>query len=369
MSHLFKLSSLLNNEIRFDAAARDVGFKDAAEISSFLFGPYAAAVRKWKPADRFRGCMFSLNPVASSKAQLSTEELLAAAKANHGQQLCSISLNAPGQLDVLEQIPYPMKAMMRNGAWPTMIAQQVSKELGLCFIWANAVSAHVYIKGDLFLETPDVIGKLPAAHTGGFQALSWDDGEILFHFCGSNLNDTTRLGIWKLSKEGVLVPKPEELIRDRLGDFLKTRLAGYRSHQEEAHVENEGRADVSLHLIDDSILIVEIKWIGCALKSTRSGETDEAIKKAFIAKQDWFTRFDDRAIGSGVRQLATYFSTGIYHKAFLAVVDCTVPLAKQAIVLPDAADLAGHGPENFKILRGPVDPRTASVKAKGRVKP
>jgi hypothetical protein len=33
-------------------------------------------------------------------------------------------------------------------------------------------------------------------------------------------------------------------------------MAGYHTHYEEAHVENEGRADICLHLVNGKVMIV-----------------------------------------------------------------------------------------------------------------
>jgi hypothetical protein len=231
-------------------------------------------------------------------------------------------------------------------------------------VFATGVSVVVYIGGDMYLETPDVIEELPAGVPGSFQSLSWKNGEIVFHFADTDLNDRGPLGIWQLADNRLLRPKPELLMSARLGRFLQYRLAGYSHHDEEAHVENEGRVDISLHVIDGRIFIVEVKWMGCSLVSVRLNESKAAIKKAFTAgTAGWLTEFDDATIAVGIRQLVRYYKTGKYRRAYLAVIDCT-PNGSNAILPIPAGDLDGYNEENFRVLRAFVDPRPASQRAK-----
>jgi len=224
-----------------------------------------------------------------------------------------------------------------------------------------------FLAGNVYFEMTDVIEEFAVGMPSSFESLSWDDGRIAFEFARHELNDKSAIGIWHLPNERVLRPKPETIIRSKFGKFLQFRMAGYRTHTEEAHVENDGYADVSLHFVDDRVVIVEVKWIGAALVSTRLNEPEADIKAALKGnKAGWFTRFGDSTFASGLAQVVTYFESGKYQKAYLAVFDCgaTASTTDSCDMPVDPGQLNGQSVGRFRVVRACVDPRTASKKAK-----
>jgi hypothetical protein len=359
----------------FGQSAAEIGFGSAGEIDRFVFSVYAKAIREIQPADRLRGAILIREPAGAPDAlgePSKLKTLLQQIQATATNTFHSLCLDLAGGLSAAYTCTPADRRSLVGGGWTQQVAQQFSRANKKCVLWATGVSAVVYLCGDVYLESPDVIEELPAGFPAGFQSLSWDDGRIIFHFANSDLNDTGPIGIWHLPANHLLRPKPEALIRSRLGKFLNFRLAGYTQHYEEAHVEHEGRADVSLHLIDGRVLIIEVKWIGCSLVDSRKNETEDAIKAA-IAKnaKGWLTRFDETTIASGVRQLVGYYKTGKYGRAYLAVFDCASPpntTSSRDLPVP-AAELGGHSAENFRILCACVDPRFASKRAKSSSHP
>jgi hypothetical protein len=197
--------------------------------------------------------------------------------------------------------------------------------------------------------------------------LSWADGEIAYEFADNELNDTSDTGIWQLPEQFLLRPKPEKIMSVGLGRFLRLRMAGYRHHEDEAHVENEGRADISLVLYNGLVNIIEVKWVGTALVAKRQLTSDTSIKAALKkGSNGWVTKYDDATFGAGARQLAKYFKTGKYHRAYLAVFDCCKPKAgrKHECRAIDPADVTPYDCAKFRAYRACVDPRKASKSSK-----
>ena len=154
-----------------------------------------------------------------------------------------------------------------------------------------------------------------------------------------------------------------------LGKFLRTRLAGYLHHADETYIENSGRADIVLTLVDGRVFLIEVKWTGRALSSAQVDASAKAILDAVKAKtKGWFTSYDDSTFDEGVKQLKIYFANGGYDKAFLVVFDCCAPSTGRAHGdrVVDAAHVAPHTVTSFRALRACVDPRKASKTSKAK---
>ena len=369
---LFEIAGQANLALIFNQAAAELGFNAVGEIDRFVFSAYAKAIRDLRPADRLRSAIFVLQPPSVAGAlgdPLSLRSHLTQIQCATTKTIYSLRIDLAGGLSTAYTCTPADRKLLVSGGWPQKVAQQLSRANKQCVALATGVGILVFINGDLYLESPDVVEELPSGFPVGFQGLSWDDGGIVFEFADCNLNDTGPVGIWHLADKYVLRPKPEVLIRSRLGDFLRFRLAGFHHHDEEAHVENEGRADISLHLIDGRILIVEIKWIGSSLVGTRIAANEDEIKHAIAKKaKGWLTKFDDSTITSGVRQLVRYYKTGRYRRAYLAVFDCAASarMSRSSYVEVPITELDGHSDANFRILRACVDPRSASRRARSR---
>lgn len=367
---LFTIAGLANHELVFQPTAAQLGFTHPADIDRFIFSVYGKALRETPAADRPRGTIFVLEPAATPEALgnfISFRKLLNKIQTETTETFYAVGLDLAGELTAVYACTPQDRTQLAAGGWPQKVAQRYSRATAKCVVWATGVSVHVYLNGDLYLESVDVIEGLALGVPGNFQSLSWDDGGIVFEFARHRLNDTSPGGIWHLPERFLLRPKPEVLIRSRLGEFLRFRLAGYHHHDEEPLVEHEGRADISLHLIDDRVLIIEVKWLGCSLVATRIGEKEAAVKQAMANNtKGWLTRFDDRTIASGVKQLVIYYKTGRYRRAYLAIFDCANSATATDscdIPVPEEA-LEGHNVANFRILRAKVDPRSASRRAR-----
>jgi hypothetical protein len=365
---LFTIASLVNREMIFNPVAAELGFGLAGEIDRFMFNVYAKALREVPPAGRPRGTIFVLEPAAESDAlaEVATfKPMLRELQTKTTKAFHAVRVDLEGGLSIAYACTPTDRKHLVSGGWSQQMAQHFSRSQKKCIVWAMGVGVIVYLNGDIYLESADVIEEFAVGFPGGFQDLSWDDGTIVFEFAKHKLNDTSAGGVWQLSDNYVLRPRPEELIRRRLGEFFQFRLAGYRHHDEEAHVEHEGRADISLHLIDGRILIVEVKWIGCSLVATRIGAKKEAIRQAVTNKsRGWLTQFDDATITSGLRQLVIYYETSKYQAAYLAVFDFTESAAESCYVPLPVEELGDHSSAHFRILRARVDPRPASKRAK-----
>jgi hypothetical protein len=367
MNRIVSIARLSNRSEVFTRIAANVGFASVGDVDRFIYNVYGKALRDIPAADRPRGAIFILEP-PRVQDRLGTSgaiaPLLRKIQADTAQTFYALKLDLDGGLGAFYQCTPDDRRSMVGNQWTQQVAQQFSSANAKVIVFVTGVSASVYISGELYLESPDVIEELPAGVPGNFENLSWDDGGIIFVFADADLNDRSAAGIWQLPDNHLLRPRPELLMSARFGRFLQFRLAGYAHHEQEAHVENEGRVDVSLQMIDGRVVIIEIKWVGCCLVAARAGQPEKAIKDAIKkGANGWLTEFDDAIIDIGVRQLVRYYKTGKYRRAYLAIIDCT-PSGKNGIISVPTAHLEGHSEDSFRLLRACVDPRPASVRAR-----
>jgi len=368
---LIDLSKLANHPLVFAESAKACGFSSPGDINRFLFKSYGKAVREIPPANRPKGAIFFLSPPATFGALAHIANLkpvLMQIRTDVAQKLYTVplDLSGGGATVALEPTSDDQKQMAAD-AWTPGFAMSLSYYTKRCVVWANGVGANVYLDGHCYIETPDVVEELKIGIPGNFQSLSWDDGRIVFEFAQHKLNDTSPAGIWQVPEKLLLRPKPEKFMSAALGEFLHFRMAGYKHHDDEPYVENQGRADVSLHSYNGFVYIIEVKWIGRSLKATKELETKQAIEAELKNKAtNWLTEYGQEAFEAGAKQLAQYFSTGKYQRAYLAVFDCKPPAkARVNESLPvDNTHVTPHSPSDFRILRACVDPRKASKVSK-----
>lgn len=366
------LSKLSMHPLVFDEPAKACGFASAGDIERFLFTSYGKAIKEIASANRPKGAIFFLGPPATFGALAAIADLkpvLLQIRTDVARKLYMVPLDLSGGVSLAYEPQSGDRQSMVGGAWTAQQAQALSKSSGRCVVWATGVSVLVFLNGDFYCESPDVVEAIPAGHTRGFQGLSWDDGEIVHEFAKHDLNDTTPSGIWHLPDQLLLRPKPEKLMSVGLGKFLKHRMAGYGHHVDECHVENQGRADIELIHYNDRIDIVEVKWVGCALTGAKQLEPEDAIKAALKLKtKGWLTEYGDETFVAGTKQLAVYMGTGRYQRAYLVVFDCKQPAKnRQSESLPvDKVHVAPLNPADFRVLRACVDPRKASTVSKAK---
>ncbi len=367
---LFDLSRLHSHAQFFAEAAAKIGFPSVGEIERFLFKGYGKAIHKIPPADRPRGALFFLKPpgVVSQLAPAGEPRpVLLQIQSDVAQCLYAVPADLAGGIQKVEELNIAAKQRMAAGAWSISEAQRLSRESGECVVWGNGVSATVFLAGYSLSDSPDVVEELPSGLPTSFQSLSWSDGEIFYEFAGSELNDTTETGIWRLPDQFLLRPKPEKIMSIGLGRFLRQRMAGYRHHEDEPYVENEGRADISLVRYNGEIYIIEVKWVGSSLIARKQAESDDKIKAALKSdSKGWVTNYDDSTFGAGTRQLAKYFGTQKYQRAYLTVFDCSKPRAGHGHeqIPVDPANVVPFDSARFRVYRACVDPRKASKSSK-----
>jgi hypothetical protein len=361
----------VNSYTLFEQQFRKAGFASPADVNRFIFSGYGEAIRNIAFASRPRGSMFILEPAVDPLALSDPVALKGAVLQivhSTSTSLHSLCCDLAGGLTEIHQFSAEEQKFLSDGIWTSQIAQQYSKHLDKCIVWIVGVAVQVYICGDCYLETPDAIEKIRTGIPGSFQTLSWDDGRIFYEFAAKELNDRGRLGVWQIPDKHLLKPKPELLIGQNLIRFLQFRMAGYKTHYSEAEVEHLGQADISIHLIDARVFIVEIKWLGQSLSSTRSHEKADDILAALGKKSaGWFTTFDESTIPAAAKQLSTYYESGKYHRAHLAVFDCRQSAQGQPseqLPMPDGCLGDNDNLADFRIHKACVDNRTASVQSK-----
>lgn len=369
---LLDSTKLISHTQTFAPAATGLGFASAGDINRFLFQSYGKTIKEIPPANRPKGAIFFLAPAGKTNGLAPPKKLkpvLLQIQRDVAYRFYEVPIDLTEGAKEVHQTTSEEQRLMASDAWPISHAQLLSRVTSRCVVWGNGVSAYVFICGDVYLETPDVVEAFPTGLPSTFQSLSWDNGAILYEFAEIELNDTSESGIWKLPDLYLLKPRPEKIMSRNLGKFLKDRMAGYRHHEEEAHVENEGRADISLTLYNGFIYIIEVKWVGQSLVATKKLESEKTIRSALKSnKKGWLTKFDDSTFIAGVKQLAKYFKTGKYQRAYLAVFDCCEPKTGRKHESPpiSAAEIAPYDHSCFLAHRACVDPRKASKSSKSK---
>jgi hypothetical protein len=370
-SSLIELAQVLTHEQAFGAFARMLGFATAGDIERFLFKAYGKAIRNVPSANRPKGAIFFLEPPAVDGALAQEKDLIPAImriQTDITSKIYSLRLDlaaggtAPYDLGVNE------RKMMSGSSWSQRVAQMVSRQKKKCVVWADGVSAFVYLDGDIYQESADVVAELPFNVSRAASLLPWDDGALAFEFAAHELDDTSRAGIWCVPDKHLLCPKPELLMSRGLGKFLLTRMAGYWSHADEPCIDNSGRVDITLQHADGQTYLLEVKWTGRSLSSAYESKTKSAIATALKKKKVWFTSYDDSAFDTGITQVKIYFASNRYDKAFLIVFDCCPPAKNRVNEYRniDPALVAPHPVTSFRAIRSCVDPRKASKISKAK---
>jgi len=64
----------------------------------------------------------------------------------------------------------------------------------------------VYLDGDVYRETVNVVDELPSGVSRAAALLPWDDGAMAFEFAGHELNDTSRPAFGVCLKSTCCIP-------------------------------------------------------------------------------------------------------------------------------------------------------------------
>jgi len=372
MSETIDLSGIARfvaNQEELSQIVKRLGFSGAGEIDRFLLESYAKAVAATPVPDRLKGHIFILEPAVVGDQIADPRQLLDVlreVKANEQKSVLSLNLDLASPHKERVKLTKADLANKVGGAWLARHAQELSYSIDRCVAFGNGVSISVFVSGKLYTEYADVIEGFDKGPEDDFQHLSWQNGEILYLFAEHDLNDRSAVGIWRLPDKFVLKPNPETLIETRLYNFLHAKMLGVLRIDREAHVENEGRLDLSIQFVNGFTFILEIKWMGSCLKKAFENKTDPEVGDALKNGNNWFTSFDESVIPTGLSQVVIYYATGRFRKAYLAVFDCQRPGESKTDKSIPIVSTKGHAPENFAIMRAAVDPRYASVKSKSK---
>lgn len=366
MKSLLELAGGFTQEQVFKEAASKLGFSSSGDVERFIFKAYGKALRDVAPASRPKGAMIFLEPAViagalAPKAQL--KAFIEQVQVDVKRQVHSLRLDFAGSPIVPTAVTSGDQKEMTGGAWPQSFAQRLSKA-NKCVLWVDGVSAAVFINGDACFESIDVVEELAGGPGNNVPRLSWDDGAIAWEFAQHELNETGPQGIWRVANKCILRPKPELMMSGSFGKFLQMRMSGYWRHYPEPYIDNSGRVDLIVENVKGDVAIVEVKWTGRSLSSTREHETEDDILAALTKKTSgWFTTFNDPdAFPTGARQLAIYYGSHSFQNGYLVVFDCCEPKSGRAneYRAVDPADVHPHPVAHFRLLRACVDPRKAS---------
>src|SRR6185369_12375267 len=98
--------------------------------------------------------------------------MLAKIQNETSKALYSLRADLAGGLKLLYEFTPKDRNLLVNGGWTTQIAQQLSRENSKCIILAAGVSITVFINGDIYMESLDVVEGFAMGPPSQFQSLS-----------------------------------------------------------------------------------------------------------------------------------------------------------------------------------------------------
>ena len=371
--NLLRLSDLDFQLESRDHLFRHIGFNNGGDIERFLTA-WGIHVASRPRSSRPFGILFILRPYdGADDVPLPTKSVMGALLdtlnvAQAKQEVLEVQLDAKP----LARLPITgdLRRQVRGGRWTDEQTSLVSMRSlrDKCVCLASGRSFWIFINGAMALKYTDAKAKTIESANEIFNRQGWDeDGEILVRFGAEDLCSRSRLGIWHMPNFYVLKFRPEELIQERLTFFLQRSVTGFEMITREHHVPNEGRVDLFLLLADGRTYFVEVKWIGRCIKKDYQHHEEKMLAKDL--KENWECScamvLDKKNGYRGVAQLSYYLRYTFVNKGFLAVYDCRrasdVQGPEAADDYPKAKDLKDY---QYRVLHVPVDPRTASKKAK-----
>lgn len=191
-----------------------------------------------------------------------------------------------------------------------------------CVLLVTGFGVRVFVNGAEALAYADVRDRTTASALHEHRREGWNDGALL-EKCKQSLSARSELGIWRLPNRHLLEPRPELRIEERLEWFLKIHLSGFERIQRQVAWEDLGRVDIFVVMQNGLAYVVELKWLGRALKKKHAGVADVTLDET--AKAHWahnyFTVFNSGDVEGALRQLATYLGSD-GDKGYLALYDC-----------------------------------------------
>src|ERR1700722_2201416 len=172
---LNRIAEIANRDLHFTPIALGLGFAQIGEIDRFIFQVYGKAIRDVLPADRAKGTIFVLEPSKSPNAlakPASFKPVFAEIAIKTQSEIRSIRLDLDGGSSVFYHSTPDDRKQLVAGSWPQNLAQHLSRHEKKCVVWASGVGAIVYLNGDIYLQTADVVEEIPQSLPIDFQNLS-----------------------------------------------------------------------------------------------------------------------------------------------------------------------------------------------------
>jgi hypothetical protein len=322
-------------------------------------GVEAVGHDKYRP----RGAIFLLVSGQTGPGGIAAGDIRNCVKAVRSAQekYCVLTIDVDGETQKEDTIRAEVRGALSDGAWTPEQASKFSYELPTAItVLVNGYSFLAFSAGATIFEYVDVSRKLgqDASELSRRKGLG---PELFLDFGEKVLAGRSRLGIWRLPNERVLRNRPEQVIEELLIHYLQAYLAGYRAVKRQAHAAPNGRIDISVVLSNDRTEIVELKWLGRALKKSSEGWEDDAIRARI--KNKWsagcVTIFEDDSVGAGVIQLGVYLKDPANRHGWLVVVDCRQTGAPVAAARKDV-DAAGLEAWQFDLIDIKVNPTVPS---------
>lgn len=272
-----------------------------------------------------------------------------------------LHVTTSGTLLDTEPIDRSKHAEYPAGRWNLLQASQLSMIVNNgAVVWVSGYEFKVFVGGHIARAFSDV-SNMRAEHAQELSRRMPLNEEFFDQFAKQLLQHGSETGIWYSADYQVLLPNPESHIEERTIWFMKGHLTGYKDVARQRVDQSNGRIDLVVTFSDDVTKILELKWVGRALKKTYARRDPSTLKKQLKAK--WVcaaaTILEADSVMAGVVQLGIYLANPSYDGGFLAVFDCR---KQRTDITVSATQLAAANiaPFQFTLADVKLDPRPPS---------
>lgn len=227
-----------------------------------------------------------------------------------------------------ERLPPQERQKYPGGKWTHQQASALSLVSEGVVAWVSGFEFKLFVKGALVVSYTDV-QNMRVEHAAELIRKMPMNEEFFEALAQKLLQHSTETGIWHAADHRVLVPKPEAHMEERTVWFMKAHLSGFTEYQKQCVDESNGRVDLLITYSDGIVQVVEIKWLGRALKTAHLATDPKKIEAAIKSRWDCdcVTVMEPGTVLAGVVQLGIYLQNTAYDLGCLVVFDCSRDLA------------------------------------------
>jgi hypothetical protein len=354
-----RITSLVGDLVNYDRLLKPAGVEKVA-LERFLTG-WSRGLGVVAFGELPRAAMFVLRAVNAPLADAGVYAQLIHAIESAQRKHAIISCDEGGTI-LSEFTDSDVTHLVPAMEWRLDQVNQVSAQslAGKCVVFANNYAVDVLVSGVVVHRYSDVRSRTKQSVRETLIREEWSP-ELLRRCAREYLCRRGRRGIWHEPNEHVLRHHPEELIEDILREFFVSHLSGFRALIRQYHWDAKGRVDVFLELSNGLRVVIELKWVGRAIKK-EPGKLTKSVSYAQKWRCPSVSVIGPNEALEGLPQLKDYLDTSDTHLGVLAVFDCRKPTMIASETIETRCGVA-----RCLVVVAPVDPTNPSMLASTRV--